>query len=115
MANSAIFLGWNRSVAGREQQAMDLFIKGMEYYGQLQKDGKIDSFEPVMLANHGGDLNGFVLIRGDAAKLDEVRREDAFIKFSIEANFCLENFGVIRGYIGDSITEIFSEWGKHIS
>lgn len=115
MANSAIFIGWNRSVAGREQQAMDLFMKAMEYYGNLQNDGKIESFEPVVLSNHGGDLNGFVLIRGDAAKLDEVRREDTFRNFSIEANFCLENFGVIDGYIGDSVTEVFSQWSSHFS
>ena len=108
MANSAIFIGWNRSVAGREQQAMDLFMKAMN-------EGKIESFEPVVLSNHGGDLNGFVLIRGDAAKLDEVRREDTFRNFSIEANFCLENFGVIDGYIGDSVTEVFSQWSSHFS
>ena len=115
MPNSALFIGWNRSVTGREQQAMDLFMKVMEYYGQLQNDGKIESFEPVVLANHGGDLNGFVLIRGDATKLDEVRREETFINFTIEANFCLENFGVINGYIGDGITEVFSQWSKHFS
>jgi len=115
MANSALFIGWNRAVAGREKQAMDLFMKSMEYYGQLQNDGKIESFEPVVLANHGGDLNGFVLIRGDASKLDQVRREEEFINNSVEANFCLENFGVITGYIGDSVTEIFTQWAKHIS
>ena len=115
MANSALFIGWNRSVAGREQQAMDLFMKVMEYYGKLQNDGKIESFEPVVLSNHGGDLNGFVLIKGDAAKLDKVRREDTFRNFSIEANFCLENFGVIDGYIGDGITEVFSQWATHFS
>ena len=63
----------------------------------------------------GGDLNGFVLIRGDAAKLDEVRREETFRNFSIEANFCLENFGVIDGYIGDAVTEVFSQWTTHFS
>ena len=68
MANSALFVGWNRSVAGREQQAMNLFMSVTEYYNQLQNAGKIESFEPVILANHGGDLNGFVLIRGDAAQ-----------------------------------------------
>lgn len=115
MANSALFLGWNRSVAGREQQAMDLFTKVMEYYGQLQSDGKIESFEPVMLSNHGGDLNGFVLIRGDEVKLDEVRREETFLNFAIEAGYCLENFGVIKGYIGDSVANIFAQWSTHIS
>jgi hypothetical protein len=115
MAEYALFIGWNRSVAGREPQAMDLFMRVMEYYGQLQNDGKIESFEPVVLSNHGGDLNGFVLLRGDATKLDEVRREETFTNFSIEANFCLENFGVIDGYIGDGITRVFSQWSTHFS
>ena len=115
MANSALFIGWNRSVAGREQQAMSLFAKCMEYYGQLQNDGMIESFEPVVLSAHGGDLNGFILLRGDAAKLDEVRRSETFTNFTIEANFCLENVGVVTAYIGESVTEVFSEWTKHFS
>ena len=115
MADSALFIGWNRSVAGREQQAMNLFMNVMEYYGQLQGEGRIESFEPVILAAHGGDLNGFVLIRGDEAKLDEIRREEAFLNNVIEANFCLEGFGVIPGYIGDGVTKVFSLWAKQFS
>ena len=114
MANSALFMGWNRAIAGREQQAMDLFMKCLEYYGQLQSDGKIESFEPVILSAHGGDLNGFVLLRGDVDKLEAIRQEETFISYSTEANFILEGFGLIRGYIGDSITEAFSEWAKYI-
>ena len=65
MANHAIFIGWNRPVAGREQQAMKLWGKCMEYYGKLLADSRVESFEPVLLSPHGGDLNGFILIRGD--------------------------------------------------
>jgi len=115
MAGSVLFVGWNRGVPGREKQALDLFAKGMEYYGQLQADGKIESFEPVMLAQHGGDLNGFVLIKGDREKLNEVQREEAFKKFSLEAAYCLQNFGIINGVIGDKLTETFSKWSELIS
>jgi hypothetical protein len=115
MAANAMFLGWNRSISGREQQAMQLFQKTMEYYGQLQADGRIESFEPVVLGNHGGDLNGFVLLKGDPEKLDEIRREDTFQEFSIEANYCLENFGVVPGYVGDGIVDVFSRWSKLFS
>ena len=87
MADNVLFIGWNRSVKGREQQAMQLFQKVIEYYGGLQADGRIESFEPVALAAHGGDLNGFILIKGEIGKLDEVRRDDTFINFSIEANY----------------------------
>lgn len=115
MANSVLFIGWNRSVEGREQQAMQLFQKVVEYYGGLQADGRIESFEPVMLAAHGGDLNGFFLLKGEVKKLDEVRRDDTFINITIEANYCLDGFGIIPGYIGDGLTDVFSRWTKLIS
>ena len=114
MANHVIFIGWNRSIAGREQQAMQLFQKSMEYYGQLQSKGLIESFEPVILVSHGGDLNGFILIKGAAQKLDEVRRDETFVNYSIEASYCLDGFGVVPGYIGETITDVFSRWSKLI-
>ena len=79
MANQALFLGWSGATAGREQQAMKLWGKTMEYYGQLETDGKIESWEPVILSAHGGDLNGFFLIKGDAEKLDKLQREDTWL------------------------------------
>jgi hypothetical protein len=75
MADRVLFIGWNRPVVGREQQAMELWQKAMEYYGKLQADGRIESFEPVILTAHGGDLNGFVMLRGGAEKLAESWRK----------------------------------------
>ena len=114
MANAALFIGWNRAIPGREQRAMDLFGKATENYVKSQSEGKIESFEPVLLSAHGGDLNGFMLIRGDAAKLSELRREDTFIEHLIEAGLCLEGFGVIEGSIGERITDVFARYMKHI-
>ena len=115
MADRALFLGWNRAVPGREEQAMKLWGKAMEYYGKLQAEGRIESFEPVLLTAHGGDLNGFFLIRGDAKKLSEIRREDEFVDFNIEAGYCLDGFGVVTGYIGEALDDIFTRWSKLVT
>ena len=114
MADRVLFIGWNRPVVGREQQAMQLWQKVMEYYGKLQADGRIESFEPVILTAHGGDLNGFVMLKGDAEKLAEISREDTFIDLTIEAGYSLEGFGVVAGYIGEGLTDVISRWGKLI-
>ena len=74
MAGEALFVGWGPVVRGREQKSLGVFQETVEYYGKLQQEGKIESFEPVLVAPHGGDLGGFVLIRGERARLDEVRR-----------------------------------------
>ena len=112
MADRVLFIGWNRAVVGREQQAMQLFQKVVEFYGKLQADGRIESFEPVILAAHGGDLNGFIIIRGNAEKLAGVQGDDTFIDLVVEAEYCLDGFGVVPGYIGDSIMEQISRWSK---
>ena len=115
MADRVLFIGWNRPAVGREQKAMQLWQKAMEYYNKLQTDGRIESFEPVLLTAHGGDLNGFVMLKGDAEKLAEIRREDNFIDLTFEAGYCLEGFGVIVGYVGEGLTDAFSRWSKLIS
>ena len=112
MADRILFVGWNRVVAGREQQALQLWQKSMEFYGGLQSNGRIDSFEPALLSSHGGDLNGYIILRGDADKLAGIQEDDTFINLVVEAEYCLDGFGVVTGYIGDSIMDRLSRWSK---
>jgi len=115
MSDRILFIGWNRVVAGREQQAMQLWQKSMEFYGGLQSNGRIESFEPVLLSAHGGDLNGYMMLRGDADKLAGVQEDDTFIDIVIEADYCLDGFGVVPGYIGDGIADVLARWSKLFS
>jgi hypothetical protein len=114
MADRILFLGWNRSVTGREQQAVKLFEKTMEFYGKLQAEGKIESFEPALLSAHGGDLNGFIILRYDVDKLAEVRQDETFISIIMEADYCLEGFGLILGFIGEGLTDVFARYSELI-
>jgi hypothetical protein len=65
MANATLVIGWGPAVQGREQKALQVFSEAIQYYTRLQQQGQIDSFEPVALEPHGGDLNGFLLVGGD--------------------------------------------------
>ena len=112
MTTGVLFVGWKRPVPGREQQAMGLLQKGMEFYAKSQSDGKIESFEPVILAQHGVDLNGFILVKGDPVKLSELRREDDFVENVTEAGYCLEGFGVVEGLCGEGIANVLSRLSK---
>ena len=64
MADAGLFIGWGEVVRGRETEALEVFNETLAYYGRLQEEGAIESFEPVFLEPHGGDLSGFILIRG---------------------------------------------------
>jgi hypothetical protein len=114
MADGVIFQGWDRPVPGREKQAMQLFQKVLAYYSKSKTEGKIESFEAVSLTPHGGDLNGFILVRGDAKKLSEAYNDPPAVEMRVEANYYLSGFGSVFGYTGESLTKIFAQWAKLI-
>ena len=114
MADRVLFIGWNRPVVGREQQAQKLFMKAMEFYAKLLAEGRIEGFDTVLLNPHGGDLNGLVILKGTAAKLAEVQRDESFINMQAEGNYCLEGLGVIFGLTGNAIGDFMVRWSKLI-
>jgi hypothetical protein len=105
MAGEALFLGWGPVVRGREQKALQVFQETIEYYGKLQQEGKIDSFEPVLIAPHGGDLGGFVLVRGERSKLDAIRTSEEFERMLVRAATIVDNVGAINAVTGESLGE----------
>ena len=89
MSKHCLFIGWNRPVAGRETNAIELFTTTVKFFqSKVGKD--IDSFEPVMLSVHGGDMNGFFLLRGDAEKMDKMRQQDDFMEVVSQIAYNLE-------------------------
>ena len=69
MADAGLFIGWGAPVRGREAKGLEVFSEALSYDGRLQQEGVIEGFETALLEPHGGDLQGFVLIRGSEDKL----------------------------------------------
>ncbi len=97
-----------------EQQALELFHTTIQYFAAMQKEGRIESFEPVFLAAHGGDLNGLILVRGKEDMLAGIRRDSMFRKILTEGPLCLSRFGVLDGLINDGITDFLKDWTQLI-
>ena len=109
-----VFFGWNRAIPGREGMAAELFAHAVNYYTQLKTSGQIESWEPVFLNRHGGDLNGFFLIKGEHAKLDAVTSSDEWLDIVMRAEQYLQGVGVIEGWTGNSIPDLMQRWIKTI-
>lgn len=105
MAGDALFLGWGPIVRGRELKGLEVFQETLEYYGKLQQEGKIESFEPILLAPHGGDLAGFILIRGARQTLDEIAASPDFRTLVARAGSVVDNVGVVTAYGGEALGE----------
>jgi hypothetical protein len=103
MADAGLFIGWGEVVRGREERALEVFNETIQFYGQLQADGRIESFEPCLLEPHGGDLQGFVLLRGSQEQMDDVHSDEEFERLMTRANFIVDNLGVIQAAIGEEL------------
>jgi hypothetical protein len=109
--NLALF-GWNRSLPGREKTSAAHFGEFVEYLSGLQKSGAIQSFEPVFLDVHGGDMNGFFMIRADSEKLDSLLASDEWDQHVLRAMLHLDGAGVVRGVTGDLLQKRFDAYVK---
>ena len=112
MADSGLFIGWGQVVRGREGPAVDSFNDTVGYLGQLQGEGRIEDFEIVFLEPHGGDLDGFMLVRGSTAQMDAVRSDDEFVRNMTRAGLLVENLGIVGAALNERIAQqmaIFQE------
>jgi hypothetical protein len=114
MADFGLFIGFGPPIRGRERLALAVFNEAMQYWTGLQQQGEIESFETVFLEPHGGDLNGFTLVRGDRDKLASLRTSDEFARLSIRAGLITEGFGVVGATLGERIGTLMGVYNEQL-
>jgi hypothetical protein len=115
MANAGLFVGWGAPVRGREAKGLEVFNEALQYYGRLQQEGTIESFDTVLLEPHGGDLQGFILLRGDEDKLAHLRVDEEFVRLSTRASLIVEGVGVVGASLGDGLQDAIGIYQQSIS
>lgn len=110
MSANVIFFGWNRPIPGRERLSADHFQEFVQYLGGLQQNRMIQSFDVVFLNAHGGDMNGFFLIRGESGKLGELVASADWVTHMTRAMLHLEGSGAVLGVTGEAVTERMKLW-----
>jgi hypothetical protein len=103
MTDSALFIGWGATAAGRERKAVELFGESLRFLVGLVEQGRIASVEPFFLEPHGGDLEGFFLVRGDQDELNRIREDDGFQRLAVKAQVLVHNFGVVGAITGERL------------
>lgn len=113
MERNIIFFAWDRAIPGREQTSGAHFDEFVEYLTSQARSGAIQGFDVVFLDPHGGDLNGFFLIRGDSARLDALTSTPEWTEHMTRAILHLDGAGTVRGSTGDSVATRMEIWRKH--
>jgi hypothetical protein len=111
MAGEGLFLGWGQVVRGREKLALQVFQETIGYYGKLQEEGQIESFDATLLAPHSGDLAGFIILRGEQGKLDSIRSSDEFLRIVTRAGSVVDDVGVVSSYSGEALGQVMGIFG----
>ena len=114
MADAGLFIGWGQVVRGREKRALDVFNESVEYWGSLQGDGKIEDFEVVLLTPHGGDLQGFALLRGSEEQAAALLIDEEFQRRVARADQIIESQGVVVAALGDGIARGLAQYQSEI-
>jgi hypothetical protein len=98
MATAVLFIGLGHphNVTEPEKAYMWLAAEGNQFL-EKQKGKFIEKVEHVALTAHGGDLAGLVLLYGDRAKLDELRRTDEFEAFVMNLGRRFSKLAVVPG------------------
>src|SRR2546428_3524812 len=110
MADNGIFVGFGAPARGRENGASKVFGEFGQYLGAQQAQKNIESFEPVFLQAHGGDLGGFFLIKGEREKLDRMVASDEFNRLATRALFIVDNFGVVNASFGGRVQKLLASF-----
>jgi hypothetical protein len=72
--------------------------------------GAIQSFDVALLNPHGGDLNGFFLIRAGNTELNDLMATDEWLKHIVRGELHEEGMGVIGGITGELAMERIKLW-----
>ena len=110
MADHGIFIGWRFPARGREEAAVKVFGELIQLLTAQAQQRNIESLEPCFLQAHGGDLGGFVLVKGERAKLDQLVASDEFQRLITRAQTVVENFGVVNALFGQEVQKTMATY-----
>jgi hypothetical protein len=115
MADAGLFIGWGPPVRGREAKGLEVFNQAISFFGDQQEAGAIESQEAVLIGPHGGDLYGFILLRGSEEQIAELRADDGFQRLTTRAGLIVERLGVVDAVVDEGVGEAVSRLQEAIA
>jgi hypothetical protein len=110
MAEAALCTVFGDPVPGREKQALDVYNQVVQYWGRLQQEGKIESFDIAVLTPTGADVTGFILVRGTAEQIDSVRRTKEFQQLLNRVQLAVSHLGVNDAFVDEGLAQIMGQY-----
>ena len=104
MAERMLFVGWGQVARGREERALEVFNETIGLYGRMQQDGRIESFDTVLLAPNGA-MDGHVQLKGSAKQIADVRESEDFQRLTVDAGLIVDDLRLVDGYCNEGVAK----------
>ena len=112
MASAVLHISWNHPYPGMSKQAFGLLSTEVGAYLRSLQGKWCERMEICALTPHGEGIHGFVLLFGERAKLDELRRTDEFEAFVMKMGEVFSGLGVVPGLNFDGIQAVMERRKK---
>ena len=110
MAEAALCTVWGEAVPGREKQALDVYNEVVQYWARLQQEGKIERFDVTVLTPTGGDVTGFLLVRGTAEQIDSVRRTKEYLQLLSRVQLITTHLRIADAFVVEGLAQIMGQY-----
>jgi hypothetical protein len=110
--HNTVVISYGLPAAGREAFAGELLMSRVAHLEKCKKSGKIDSWENLIMAPHGGDPAGLFIIRGAHQNLIWLLDDTEFQELNMRAIYCLTNYAVLSAFGGPLVPEVMKMWAK---
>ena len=114
MADRALIISWGENIAGREEHGLEVFNEAVGFYGRCQQEGRIESFDVVLMPGTG-DVDGFMALKGSAEQLAALRDDDEYLRLLAEASTIVSKLRAVEGYCGNGIARMMEIYREAIS
>jgi hypothetical protein len=104
MADRVLMISWGENVAGREERGLEVFNEALGIIGRMQQDGRIESFDVVLL-DPNGELGGYIQLHGSAEQLNAAVADEEFVRNTIDASLIVKNLRHITGYTNEGVAQ----------
>ena len=114
MADQVLVISWGAPVRGREARGIEVFNEAVGIAGRMQQEGRIESFDIVLL-EPSGDMSGYFEMHGSAEQLAAVRADEEFRRHLVAASLVVDDLRMFNGATGQGVAEQMAMYTEAIA
>src|SRR3954465_223257 len=114
MGARGLFIRWGENVVGREERGLEVFNEVVGMYGRMQQEGKIESFDVVLL-NPSPGIDGYMTIHGSAEQIAALKEDEGFRRSLVDASLIVQHLSMTDGYANEGIAQEMEMYREAIS